>query len=330
MTTNVTGLGTTFNLPNYVGELFQFGQQDTPFLNMIGGISGGNMPVVESTRFAMNQGYKLNAASQPSISEAASATAPTATHYAREQEYNVVQIFQRAIDITYSKLGNANAIAGISVLGETQPVRNEKDFQITANLKQIAKDANYTFLHGVYNEATKDSEVNKTRGILSAITTKVVNKTATSAVELNKDLLDELLRESANDGFDFSNAVIFVDAYNKQMITKLYGYAPQDRNIGGMNIKQLETDFGNVMVMYEPTMNGTLGLFDMNKIKPVFRNIVGKGAGIFYEDLAKVGASDRGQLYGEMGLDYGAEAFHAKIANLTTAPTPATPVTPGT
>ena len=61
-------------------------------------------------------------------------------------------------------------------------------------------------------------------------------------------------------------------------------------------------------------------LFNMNVIKPVFRNIVGKGAGVFYEDLAKVGASERGQLYGEMGLDYGSERFHGKITNLTTAP----------
>lgn len=320
MSANVSGMGTTFNLPNYTGELFLFGQQDTPFLNMIGGISGGNMPVVQSTEFALNQGYKLNAAAQPAISESASATAPTATNYKRSQETNVVQIFQRAIDITYSKMGDANTISGINVLGQVQPVRNEKDFQISANLKQMAKDANYTFLHGVYNKATKDTEINKTRGILTAITTKVVNGSATKAVELTKDLMQELFRECATDGFDFSNAVLFADAYNKQLISELYTNVPQDRTIGGSNIEQIYTDFGKVMVVFEPTMNGTLGLFDMNKIKPVFRNIVGKGAGIFYEDLAKVGASDRGQLYGEMGLDYGAEAFHAKIANLTTAP----------
>lgn len=320
MATNITGLGTTFNLPNYTGELFQFGQNDTPFLNMIGGIAGGNMPVVQSTEFAMGQGYKLNEAAQPAISESASATAPTATGYVRSQETNVVQIFQRSIKVSYSKMGDVNTIAGINVQGQIQPVTNEKDFQITANLKQIAKDANYTFLHGAYNKATKDTEVNKTRGILTAITTKVVNREASSAVKLTKDLLQELFRNCANDGFDWSNSVLFADAYNKQLISEIYGYAPQDRNIGGLNIKQIETDFGNVMVVFEPTMKGTLGLFDMNKIKPVFRNIVGKGAGIFYEDLAKTGAAESGQLYGEMGLDYGSESFHGKIANLTTAP----------
>ena len=67
-------------------------------------------------------------------------------------------------------------------------------------------------------------------------------------------------------------------------------------------------------------MGGTLAMLDMNKIVPVVRNIVGKGYGVFYEDLAKVGASEKGQLYGEMGIDYGSEYFHAKITNLTTAP----------
>lgn len=322
MTINVSGTGTSFNLPNYTGELFQFGQQDTPFLNMIGGLNGGNMPVVESTEFALNQNWQLNDAAQPAITETASLTAPTATHYDRRQETNVVQIFQRAIDVSYTKMGNANAIAGVSLAGEVQPVRNEKDFQITANLKQIAKDANYTFLHGVYNKAANASAANKTRGVLTAITSKVV--TNSDPAELTKDMLQELFRNAATDGFDWSNAVIFVDAYNKQKISTIYGYAPQDRNIGGLNIKQIETDFGNVMVVFEPTMGGTLGLFDMNKIVPVFRNIVGKGIGVFYEDLAKVGASERGQLYGEMGIDYGSEYFHAKITNLTTAPASST------
>lgn len=312
----VTGQANTFNLPNYTGELFLLGQNDTPFLNMIGGINGGNMPVVQSTEFALNQGYELNAPEQPKISENAAATAPAATHYTRKQETNVVQIFQKAVNITYSKMGNANAIAGINVLGQAQPVRNEKDFQIAANLKQIAKDANYTFLHGKFAKPANANEAAQTRGIVTAIETKVVANSAETA--LTKDMLQELFRNSATDGFDFSNAVLMADAYNIQKITDLYSHAPMDRTIGGTAIKQIVTDFGNVMVVFEPTMNGTLGLFDMNRIKPVFRDIVGKGAGIFYEDLAKVGAAEQGQLYGEMGLDYGSERFHAKITNLTT------------
>lgn len=318
MTINFTGAATSFNLPNYTGELFQFGQQDTPFLNLIGGLNGGNIPVIESSEFTLNQNWQLNAASQPAISETASATAPTATHYDRRNETNVVQIFHRAIDVSYSKLGDANHVAAINVLGEVQPVRNEKDFQITANLKQIAKDANYTFLHGAYQKATAANVANKTRGVVTAITSKVIANT--QATELSKDMLDDLFRTSADDGFDWSNAVIFVNAYNKQKISKLYEVMPPDRREGGNNIESILTDFGRVSVIYEPTMGGTLAMLDMNKIVPVVRNIVGKGYGVFYEDLAKVGASEKGQLYGEMGIDYGSEYFHAKITNLTTAP----------
>lgn len=322
MTINVSGAGTSFNLPNYTGEIFQFGQQDTPFLNMIGGLNSGNIPVVESTEFALNQNWQLNDAAQPAISETASATAPTATHYDRRQETNVVQIFQKAIDVSYTKLGNANAISGVSLAGVVQPVRNEKDFQITANLKQIAKDANYTFLHGSYQAAANASTAAKTRGVVTAITSKVIANA--ESAELTKDMLDELFRDAATDHFDWSNAVIFVDAYNKQKISKLYTVFPPDRTTGGSNIEYILTDFGRAAVVYEPTMNGTLALLDMTKITPVLRNIVGKGIGVFYEDLAKVGASEKGQLYGEMGIDYGSEYFHAKITGLTTQPAAST------
>ena len=96
----------------------------------------------------------------------------------------------------------------------------------------------------------------------------------------------------------------------------MYGdYAEQDRNIGGKNIKQIETDFGNVMVVYEPTMAGTVALLDMGKIKPVAKDIPGKGQ-LFYEPLSKVGAGEQGQIYGELGIDYANEAFHGKITGL--------------
>jgi len=316
MANSFTGLATTFNLPNYTGELFQLNQNTTTFLNLIGGLNGANMPVVQSTEFSMGQGWKLNEAEQPDISETESANAPEATHYTRANETNVVQIFQKAVNITYSKMGDANAIAGINIQGEIQPVRNEKDFQIQANLAQIAKNINFTFLHGVYQKPTDANTAARARGVLTAIETNVVENS--EAAQLDKKMLNQLFRMFANNGADFNNAAILADAYNIQAISELYSVAPADRNIGGTAIKQIVTDFGNVMVIFEPTLNGTLGLFDLNKITPVLRNIVGKGVGVFYEDLAKVGASERGMLYGEIGIDYTSEAFHGKITNLVT------------
>ena len=37
----ITGLGTTYNLPNYTGLLYQLSRSETPFFSAIGGLSGG-------------------------------------------------------------------------------------------------------------------------------------------------------------------------------------------------------------------------------------------------------------------------------------------------
>ena len=42
---------------------------------------------------------------------------------------------------------------------------------------------------------------------------------------------------------------------------------------------------------------GSIGLFDVSACAPVFQDVPGKGV-LFLEDLAKVGASDRKQIYG--------------------------------
>ena len=45
----LTGIGTTFNEPNYHGELFALTPTETPLLSMTGGLSGGRQS--SSTQF---------------------------------------------------------------------------------------------------------------------------------------------------------------------------------------------------------------------------------------------------------------------------------------
>lgn len=52
----ITGLGTTYNLPNYVGELFGASPEDTPLLSAIGGLTGGQSA---GATFVEWQGYDL-------------------------------------------------------------------------------------------------------------------------------------------------------------------------------------------------------------------------------------------------------------------------------
>ena len=147
---------TTWNLPNFTGELYLIGANQTPFLNIIGGLEGGNVRTVGAFDFPTAQPWALNSASQPNISESASATAPAADVYVRQQKMNCVQIFQKSVDVTYAKqsatgavLVNAALQAGYENVDvtEKQPVQDEKSFQIAAVLRQIAVDVEHTFLN---------------------------------------------------------------------------------------------------------------------------------------------------------------------------------------
>jgi hypothetical protein len=46
--------------------------------------------------------------------------------------------------------------------------------------------------------------------------------------------------------------------------------------------------------------------------------VPGKG-NMFYEELSKTGASEKGQIYGQIGLDHGPEFMHGHISGLATS-----------
>jgi hypothetical protein len=65
--------------------------------------------------------------------------------------------------------------------------------------------------------------------------------------------------------------------------------------------------------MYEPQMPaGSLAIVDMAYVNMVVLPVPGKGY-VFYEQLAKTGAAETGQIYAQLGLGYTAEEYHAKI-----------------
>lgn len=316
----VQGLGHTWNLPNYSGELFTAAHKQTPFLTMIGGLTNGGMTTA-NYEFPTSSEYDLPAPKQPSISEKASATAPEASHVTRGQQKNVTQIFHEAINITYRKSSNSGRLQGINTAGQQNNAPSEKDFQIARKLEIVARDVEWTFLNGQYqNEAdgsTPEETPSKTRGMFELVE-EAGHKVDASAAKLEKDMIQQLLRDMATGGALFSNVVLFVNAYNKQMVTDIYGYAPEDRNIGGLNIKQIETDFAQIGVVYDPFVpTDKILLAEMSVIAPVFQPVEGKGI-LFYEELAKTGAAESGQLYGQIGLAHGPGFAHGAITNLAT------------
>jgi len=118
-------------------------------------------------------------------------------------------------------------------------------------------------------------------------------------------------------------AAIVVNSWQKRQLTTQFitnkGYAEQTRNVGGVACTTIETDFGRLNVMLERNMPADQVLVaSLEDCAPRHLLIPNKGF-LFIEALGKVGASEKHQIYGEIGLEYGSEIFHGKITNLTTS-----------
>lgn len=321
MGAGITEMGTTYNLPNYVGELFALTREDTPFLSTIGGLTGGKRTT--ATLFQW-QTYDLRAAAQNVALEGAAA--PTAQARVRANVSNVVEIHQEAVDVSYTKLaatGQFNSTgsdnAGSVGINGQNPVLNELSWQTTQTLKQISRDVNFGFLQGTFVNPANNSTARKTRGIIEAITTNVY---ADSGVLTEDAVLDLMQMTWENGGIRESETrTIVVNAGLKRDLTKIFitdkDYQESSRNVGGVNLKTIETDFGTTNIMMDAMMPvDTLLVCSLEQCAPVILEIPGKGF-LFIEPLAKVGANEHSQIYGEIGLEYGAEKSHGKITGLT-------------
>jgi hypothetical protein len=306
---------------NYLGVLYLVGAYQTPFLNMIGGLNGGGGKQSKSFEFPVSQKYTLTSASQDTQSEATAAAAGTPTTVTRAQAYNTCQIMKKDVEVSLAKQSAIGEISGLSVLGN-QPVVNEYDFQKNAQLKQLAIDMDYSFLQGSYVARSLASTNQKTRGIIEAIST---NTKAAGSVPLSKKLMDAILKTMSANGAQWGNMVCFVNAFQKQQLSDIYGYAPMDRNVGGLNIKQIETDFTMLGIVLAPNMpTDTVLIADMSVVSPVFCPVPAfdpavPGGAIIFVETGITAAKKGGFWYTQVGLDYGEEAFHGKITGLTTA-----------
>lgn len=305
--------GTLWGLPNYYGELYTADALNTPLLTMAGGLTGGK--VVDNFEFPTSSNYSLPSAAQPVITETDSLTAPTADHVARTQVKNVCQIHHEAIDLSYVKQANSGRISGISTFGTENNAPSELDFQKARKLEKIARDVEYSFINGAYQISTAANVANKTRGMVEV--TALAGGTAVNAAGAALDLavMQSLFLTMHTNGAVFSNVVLYVPGSVKQKLSKIYGYAPADRVVGGVNIQQLETDFGNVgIVVSRFAPANTVLAIEMSAIDVVFQESPGKGL-LYYEDLAKTGASDKGQMFSMIGLDHGPAFVHGRLHN---------------
>lgn len=387
-----TGLGTTYSLPNYTGELIGLTRAETPFLSAIGGLSGGKQTT--STAFEW-QTYDLANPSQPSALEGA--TAPTAKNRVRGNVSNLVQIHQEKVSVSYSKLAAYGQKAGVNN-DQPNPVQDEANWQVEQAIKQMARDVNYSFINGTYQAPSDNTTGRKTRGIISAVSTNVLDKatstitslsaatdtvTETSTALSNGDQIvftdigastslvlgrvyyvvskstnsfkvaatsggsaitigtatlsyrvpwtttlsnthvEDLIQTVWDAGgvSDIETATLVCNSVQKRAISAAYASAygkfmETSRTVGGVAVDSIVTDFGTINVMLDRAMpQDAILCATLSECAPVFLEVPGKGH-FFAEPLAKVGSSEDVQLYGEVGLEYGAESHHGILTGL--------------
>ena len=310
-------LATSFGVLNYSGMLFNKGNTRTPLSALI----GGRAKTTNHVEFVTGQEYTAGGdGSQPEISENASLTAPDASVVTREQKTNVTQIFQESVGISYAKQSNMGTLAGVNIANQQANPVNELDFQVAAKIQKINRDIEYTFINGVYNKATSDATVNKTRGLIPAITTNV---TAMGNKPLGlwdiADMVKKIYGANApTDGLCLWCDAITLFQINADAVQNGLTVMPAAREINGIALSSVVTPIGIVyLYLGECLPAGTALLLNLDVIAPVYQPVPGKG-NFFLEQLAKVGAGEKYQLFGQIGLDHGPEWYHGKFTGIST------------
>ena len=316
-------IATSFGVLNYPGMLFNKGNTRTPLSATI----GARPKLTNHVEFVTGQEYEGGGAgSQPAITETASLTAPEPTVVTREQKTNVTQIFHESVGVSYAKESNMGTLSGVNIANQEANPINELDFQVAAKMQKVNRDIEYTFINGVFAKATSDAQANKTRGLVTAITT---NTKAMASKPLGLWDIADMVKKIYGANAPTEGLCLWCDAttlfqINADAVQNGLTVVPAAREINGIALSSVVTPIGVVyLYLGECLPAGTALLLNLDVISPVFQPVPGKG-NFFLEPLAKTGAGEKYQLFGQIGLDHGPEWYHGKftgIAQTFTAPT---------
>lgn len=308
---------TSFGVLNYSGMLFNKGNVKTPLSSII----GSKAKTTNHVEFVTGQEYSSGGnGSQPKITENQSLTAPDASVTTREQKTNVTQIFQESVGISYGKQSNMGTLSGINVANQQANPISELDFQVAAKIQKVNRDIEYTFINGVYHKATSDDDANQTRGLIQAITsnTMAMNKKPLGLWDI-ADMVKKIYGANApTEGLVLWCDAVTLFQINADAVQNGLTIVPAAREINGISLSSVVTPIGVVYLhLGECLPAGTALLLNLDVLAPVYQPVPGKG-NFFLEQLAKTGAGEKYQLFGQIGLDHGAEWYHGKFTDIST------------
>lgn len=185
-----------------------------------------------------------------------------------------------------------------------------------------ATGVNSTDPYFVVGAAANTFQLALTNGGAAVDITADGTATVTTGTAVTTDMVDTLLQSVYDNGgiSQGDTATLLVGSAAKRRLTKAYAttnaYREMSRNVGGLDLTTIETDFGTLNIMIDRLMpQDTILALSLEMLQPVFLETPAKGH-FFAEPLAKTGASDDVQLYGETGLAYGNERAHGMLTGL--------------
>jgi len=298
---------TSFDSPNFFGDIFEIGGKSrTPLLNML---RSRGVKTINGWEFSEGQSWSLEASYQLGITENASiAGPPESVIYVKTPHTNTVQIFQYRVkvgDIKRAMSGwvKVDTTTNFGTVGQPLSMEDALVLARREKLLQAATDLEWHYIFSTYVKTTGEAVAAQMGGLIEGAVTNDVTRTA----DMRKDVND-LMKKMADNGCPFQMPVLLCGSSDKQVITKEFGVAPMDRNVGGMNIQEVETDFARLPIVYIPKLTNKILVVDLAYVQPVVCPIPGKGV-MYFEPLAKNGAAEVEHLFGLVGLDRGPESL---------------------
>lgn len=306
----------SYNDTNVIGQVLQIGATNSTgsFLSAIGGLNGARR--VKSQSFDMVNTIALDAGGTGAIiSETTSLSAGTAKFYAKTPVLNTCQIMKYDIIVSDLREAATDQIVSSTFLGVAPQV---SEFDVQSSLKQLQfnTDWEYCILQGSYVARSAVGAVVAMGGLTDSTIGIQTNTVNASSAALDADMVSELLVKMVGNGAPMQNIALVAKPTYIDQLNTLYGFAPQDRNVGGVMLRQIYTSMGPVsLIMTNNAPANTLLAVNMPYVQPVVLPHKG-GIDILQKEFMDGASAQKGYLEGYVGVDFKHESLHGKVYGL--------------